>query len=75
MVRSSIPGQSLPRDSRVELSIYNVLGQRVANLVEGEMSAGLHSVTWMAESAPTGIYFYTIRAGEFTASKKMMLLK
>ena len=66
---------SLPRDSRVELSIYNVLGQKVATLINTEMSAGQHGVTWMADSVPTGVYFYTITAEEFTATKKMILLK
>ncbi|UCE19064.1 MAG: T9SS type A sorting domain-containing protein [Gemmatimonadota bacterium] len=66
---------SLPSDSRVALSVYNVLGQRVATLINTEMSAGQHSVTWMADSVPTGVYFYTITAGEFTATKKMILLK
>ena len=66
---------SLPSDSRVELSVYNVLGHRITTLVNTEMPAGQHEVTWVADSVPTGVYFYTITAGEFTATKKMILLK
>ena len=66
---------SLPVDSRVELSIFNVLGQKVTTLVNTEMAAGYHHVTWNAAKAPTGVYFYAIKAGEFTATRKMVLMK
>jgi len=66
---------SLPHNSKVELSVYNVLGQKIATLVNTEMAAGLHTVTWSAGNAPTGVYFYTISAGDYTATKQMVLLK
>jgi hypothetical protein len=71
---------SLPVPSQVELSIYNVLGQRVNTLVNGEMPAGDHTVTWDGRnssggSVSSGVYFYRIQATNFVETKKMMMLK
>lgn len=66
---------TLPKNCQVELSIYNLLGQRVATLVDTEMAAGQHEVSWTPGSVPTGVYFYTIKASGFRATKKMVLLK
>jgi hypothetical protein len=66
---------NLPQNSEVELSIYNVLGQKIATLINTEMAAGQHVMTWSADTMPTGVYFYTINAGEYTATKRMVLLK
>ena len=66
---------SLPRSSNVELKVYNVLGQVVATLLNTQLSAGNHTVTFDAQNLASGIYFYSLRAGEFTSVKKMMLLK
>ncbi|MGC9092461.1 MAG: carboxypeptidase regulatory-like domain-containing protein [Bacteroidota bacterium] len=71
---------SLPKNDRVELSIYNIIGQKIATLINGEMSAGTYQITWNATDArglsvPSGIYFYQLRAGDFTATRKMLLLR
>lgn len=71
---------SLPQQSNVNLSIYNILGQRVATLVHEVKDAGTHSVVWHGKSdagfsVASGIYFYHITAGSFSAVKKMMLVK
>ena len=66
---------SLPKDCWVKLGIYNILGQRVATLVDGEQKAGYKTVRWDASSLSSGIYFYRIEAGDFTETKKMILLK
>lgn len=71
---------ALPIDSDVELSIFNVLGQKVTTMSLGRMPAGNHSVTWHGTDADgsqvaSGIYFYRISAENFAATKKMMLLK
>ena len=73
-------GYALPVNSKVELSIFNVLGQKVATLVQGEQPAGYHTVTWNGtnsdgSSVASGIYFYRISSEQFTTSKKMMMLK
>jgi hypothetical protein len=65
----------LPAESDVTLKIFNTLGQEVATLASGRMKAGVHSVTFDAMNLSTGIYFYQIRAGEFTSLKKMLLVK
>jgi hypothetical protein len=65
----------LPVASHVELSIFNVLGQKVETLVDGEMEAGSHIVTWNADPYSTGVYFYRISANDFTETKKMLMLK
>jgi hypothetical protein len=69
----------LPMDSRVRLNVYNVLGQRVSELVNREQSAGWYSVSWNADAA-SGIYFYRIEAAsrqnpdqQFVDVKKMIL--
>jgi hypothetical protein len=65
----------LAASSRVTLKIYDVLGREVASLVDGQMNAGVHQVTFDAAKFASGIYFYRIQAGSFTATKKLMLLK
>ena len=59
----------------VLLRVYNVLGKEVATLVNEEKAIGNHNVTFDAGNLPSGIYFYTIKAGKFTNTKKMILLK
>jgi hypothetical protein len=66
---------SLPNASDVKLEIYNTMGQRVATLVDDRLPAGTHSVTWDASSKASGIYFYRLMAGDFAATRKMLLLK
>ena len=71
---------SLEKLSHVELSIYNVLGQRIKTLVDQEQPANVYNVTWNGDTddgrpAASGIYFYEIKAGTFNKTMKMMLLK
>jgi hypothetical protein len=63
----------LPKAAFVSLRIFNALGQEVAKLVSGHKDAGYYQVQW-SPSVPSGIYFYRLQAGEFTATKKMILL-
>jgi len=65
----------LPEEGNVELSIYNMLGQQVAQLVSGYKNAGNYSVIWDAQNFASGIYFYTLKEQNFIESKKMLLLK
>jgi parallel beta-helix repeat protein len=65
----------LPVDSYVKLEVYNTLGQKLATLVEEEQQAGYKSVSWGASSASSGIYFYKLTAGDFTETRRMMLVK
>jgi hypothetical protein len=66
---------TLPQQSRVRLSIYNVLGQEVATLVNGEQTAGYKSATFDASALPSGVYIYRITAGTFNAARKLLLIK
>jgi hypothetical protein len=59
----------------VSLKIYNVLGKEVAALVNENLSPGNYNVQWNADGFPSGIYFYRLSAGNFTETKKMLLLK
>ncbi len=65
----------LSRSSMVVLKVYNIPGQEVENLVSMEMSAGFHSVKWDARNVGSRTYIYKIVAGEFTAVKKMVVIK
>ena len=73
----------LPRQSRVMLSIYDINGRAVANLVNATQPTGLYSVTWDAGDLGSGVYFYRIEVyspykngtGEFRQVKKMILIK
>jgi len=66
---------SLPQADYVMLEVYNVLGQRMAVLVDGQQSAGEHTVSWDATNFASGLYFYRIATNEFIQTKKMLLTK
>lgn len=66
---------SLPARLKVTLAVYNMLGQKVATLVDAVLPAGNHSVRLEAETMPSGFYFYQIKAGDYVATRKMVLLK
>jgi hypothetical protein len=70
----------LRRDSEVNVTIYNILGQKVKNLVNCYQLSGHKSVIWdgtnqKGKGVASGVYFYRIRAGNFVQYKKMLLLK
>ena len=71
---------SLPEDALVNVTIYDMMGRIVKRLVNSSQTAGFKSVRWNAtnnrnEPVSAGLYIYTIQAGEFRQSKKMVLLK
>jgi hypothetical protein len=66
---------TLGERSAVTLKVYDVLGNEVANLVNTTQEAGQHSINFNASSLASGLYIYTLNTGNFTSSKKMMLLK
>ncbi len=66
---------SVPIKVNVVLKIYDVLGREVATLVNEEKPAGDYAVQWNTEGMPSGVYFYRIHAGTFTATKKVLLLR
>lgn len=66
---------SVQQAGNVTMSVYNLLGQQVATLVDQKMQAGSHSVTFDASALSSGTYIYRITSGEFVQTKKMMLIK
>ena len=65
----------IPKLSHVKLTVYDILGNLVAELVNEEKSPGEYSVSFNASSLASGVYFYRIEAGNFVQSKKLMILK
>jgi len=65
----------LPVDSWLKLEVYNVLGEKVATLVDEKQEAGYKSVIWDASELSSGLYFYKLTAGDYTETKRMMLVK
>jgi pectate lyase len=65
----------LPARSNVTLTIFDVLGREIANLVNGIQEPGYKSVRWDAGNVPSGVYFYQLRAGVFTKTRTMLLMK
>jgi len=66
---------SLPTKSFVSLKVYDVLGNEVAVLLSDELPAGKFERQWNAAELPSGVYFYSLKAGSFTSTKKLLLLK
>lgn len=66
---------SIPQPTQVKLNVYNILGQKVIELVNDFKSAGSYSVDWNAQNLSSGVYIYRLEAGASVISKKMTLLK
>lgn len=66
---------SLPSQGFVTIALYDVTGKEVRTIVNGNMEAGVHSVTLNAEGLSSGMYFYKMTSGNFTSVKKLSLLK
>ncbi len=72
---STVIRYALPKDAMVTLEVFNILGQRVALAVNEEQKAGNHEVVFQNSTLGSGIYFCRLTAGEFTATKKMVLIR
>ncbi|HEX9252414.1 MAG TPA: T9SS type A sorting domain-containing protein, partial [Ignavibacteriaceae bacterium] len=68
-------GFTLPYESNVRISIYNLIGQKVSEVVNSKFNAGTHTVIFDASNFSSVIYLYKIEAGNFTSVKKMQLMK
>jgi hypothetical protein len=66
---------SIPNSGNYVLKIYNILGQEVAELINGQLNAGSHTVTFDASRLSSGVYFYNFNGNNISITKKMMLLK
>jgi len=70
----------LPKDSKVELKIYNIMGEEVRTLVDKTQHAGIYTVTWdgkdnYGNDISSGIYFYYLKADQFNCTRKMIFMK
>ncbi|MDP8204694.1 MAG: T9SS type A sorting domain-containing protein [Candidatus Tenebribacter mawsonii] len=71
---------SLPDEQEIDLTIYNIKGQKVKRLINGQLTAGQHSMIWDGKdtnekSVSTGIYFYKLKTGNDVLTRKMLMLK
>ncbi len=66
---------SLPKDEKVQMDIFNALGQMVVKLVDKIYKKGIHEVIFMGDNLPSGVYFYKIQAGSYCKIRKMILIK
>jgi hypothetical protein len=65
----------LPEPSQVNLAIYDVSGRLVAELIDGRRAAGTHQATFDGSNLASGIYLYTLKAGAYSSTSKMVLMK
>jgi len=66
---------NIPETASTRLTVFNVMGEEVATLVNDVMQAGGHTVSWNASSMPTGVYFYQLESTNFSQTKKLLLVK
>jgi hypothetical protein len=66
---------ALPESANVRLEVFDVMGQRVAILANGQQNAGNHTVSFNAANLASGVYIYRLSAGGFVETRKMMLVK
>ena len=66
---------SIPMDGVVKINVFNILGEKVAELLNNFLKAGRHRILFNAGGSSSGIYFYTVEVGNKKAAKKMLLLK
>lgn len=74
-IKFSIPNNALTNSSKAILIVYDLLGRKVATLVEEVKSAGTYQVNFNARNLASGVYFYRLTVGDFNAVKKLMLIK
>jgi photosystem II stability/assembly factor-like uncharacterized protein len=66
---------SVSKSLNVELIIYNILGEEVITLVNEKLTPGIYEVSWDAVDNPCGVYYYKLIAGNYSETKKMILMK
>lgn len=66
---------AVPERAHVVLSVYNQLGEKVAELANGVMESGFHTVSWNAPNFTSGVYFYELKTEKFNSVKKLILMK
>ena len=72
---STVIKYSIPENGFVTLVVYNLLGEKVASLVNGVQEAGRYEISFDASNLASGIYVYSLKSGSFSSVKKMLLMK
>jgi len=72
---STVINYSIPKNGLVNISVYNILGQKVKDLVNSNLKAGNYYITFNGSNLASGVYIYRIETNDFIKSKKMLLLK
>jgi len=72
---STVVSFTLPEMSHVKIAVYNVIGQEVAKLVDKEMEAGFHNITFDGSNLSTGLYIYRLETPNYSKTMKMILLR
>lgn len=72
---STLISYKLKETSKVQLKVFNILGNEIETLVDEQKPSGTYELTWEAVNLPSGIYFYRLQTGSFIDTKKMILLK
>jgi len=66
---------SVPLSSQMTIKVYDILGNEIEILVSEEKPVGTYEITWYVKNLPSGVYFYQLKAGDFTSTKKTILMK
>ena len=66
---------ALPQARDITLTVYDVLGREVRELVSGRTPAGVHTISFGATDLPSGVYFYRLEAGDYVETREMVLLR
>jgi len=74
-IKFNVKAKGNSEKAKINLIIFDLLGKEVAKLVNGELSPGTYEVDFDASSLPSGVYFYKLVSGEFSDSKRMVLVK
>ena len=72
---STLISYYLPKDGRVTLKVYDLIGKEVTTLVNSEVNSGIHEVMFDGKDLKSGIYYYTLRSGNFIETKRMLIVK
>jgi hypothetical protein len=72
--RAGIGWIGVPQADRIAITVFNTVGEQVAMLVNGDIDAGYHEVTFDASGLASGVYFYRMTAGTYVDTKKLLLI-
>jgi len=74
-IKYEIPGTIKGKTLNVKLIVFDILGKEISTLVNAEQLPGTYEVTFDGSNLPSGVYFYKLSAGDFTDTKKLLLIK